>query len=223
MSLLLDKRRNLRLIETALEEIYSKRFKFGNNASDREIVYFSSSSLEENLNRLCLLFPTMKNKKLLQCLKSTNNNIEGAIKQIQELSTENQKLSRKCAKTLVQSLENSRKEEAVDIAINIFNQFYKEISLKEKKNEKTINNQNYSLERIKERTKKIIHDNYNLKQTVAKLKEKTENMDNFERENFYLRNEVDRLNLINCILRLHHQSSLEESNHNPKENPMLLD
>ena len=131
MSVLLEKRQSLGLVDSVLEEIDSKRFKSNESISDREIVYFLCSSFEENLSRLCLLFPTMENQELYQCLELTNNNLEEAIKQLEELSLEKQDLSRQYAKALVSSFENATKEEAIEIATNAFNQFYQEMPKKE--------------------------------------------------------------------------------------------
>jgi predicted RNase H-like nuclease (RuvC/YqgF family) len=151
----------------------------------------------------------MEKEDLNQSLKITNENLEEAIQLLDNLSLTNPDLPAYYAKALVNSFENATKEQAVQIAINAFNQFLQETQKIKVRNDRNPIDPINEIERLKSGIEKLVQDNTALKRAVVKLKERADASDNIERENTLLKQEIHQLSLSNYMLKAHLQNALE--------------
>ena len=211
MSIVLRKRQYIRPHESVISDFDSKRFRLSTSPSDPEIIFFPVSSFEETLSRLSLLFPTMESKQLSECLEQADNNLEEAIKLLDDLSISKQDLARHYAKALVSQFENVSKEQAIEIAADAFKQYYQEKRLEEANKEPLSSRLPQDTERLKQGIHKLVYDNATLKKAVVKLKERVDAAQALETENLMLKNELQNLSIANYTLKMHLENALDTS------------
>ncbi|OMJ77964.1 hypothetical protein SteCoe_22360 [Stentor coeruleus] len=194
MSIRLGKRDHLNTSNETIPTNNSKRYRTTESLSDRQFVYFSSTSYQENLNKLSILFPTMENQILFEYLKKANNSFEDTITLLKNPQVNPNNLSRHYANYLITNLQLASKDKALDIATNIFNQFFEAIQISRTDN---VMNKNF----------KAGDMDYPMEEIQEFVEEGLDFTGNLE-----LKNEIQELNKANNMLRMHLQERIHGIN-----------
>lgn len=150
-------------------------------------------------------------------MDQTNNNLEETIALLNCLTISSQDLPRHYAQVLVKNFQQVTKDEAVDIATNAFVQFHQEIQNLEGKSSQHSLLRPLDTDNFADKMQKLIQDNLTLKKAVIKLKEKVDETENAERENYELKNVIHQLHVANYMLKMHLQNALERKQDIKKE------
>ncbi|OMJ66349.1 hypothetical protein SteCoe_36832 [Stentor coeruleus] len=159
----------------------------------------------------------MENRDLSQYLNQTNSNLEETIALLNGLTISPQDLPRLYAQALVKNFQHVTKDEAVDIATNTFVQFHQEMQNLEGKSSQSSLLRPLDTDNFANEMQKLIQDNLTLKKAVIKLKEKADEVENIERENYELKNVIHQLHVANYMLKIHLQNALERKQDIKKE------
>lgn len=232
MSIVLGKREHLNTSNESFSKNDSKRFRTTESSRDREFIIFSSTDYQENLKKLSLLFPSMENQILSENLKKTNNSLEDTISLLKNPQVNSNDLSRHYANYLITNLQSAPREKALEIATNIFSQFYEAIRISKTDsvmhNNFKVEDMNCPMEVVQEFVEER-PDHEDFRENNLCYKERNQFMlkkldnssqgifDEDLREKLELKSEIQQLNKANNMLRMHLQTRLQGANFGQNE------